>query len=104
MSAPPPRPPLPQEVVNGPPPPRPPMPDTDDEEGLFSSEPGSNRPIHMAAHGLYQEVKQVYKTNMTAHGLYTAKLNRYTQGCTAHDLYQEVKQLYTCCTWSLPES
>ncbi len=60
MSAPPPRPPLPQEVVNGPPPPRPPMPDTDDEEGLFSSEPGSNRPIHMAAHGLYQEVKQVY--------------------------------------------
>jgi hypothetical protein len=60
MSAPPPRPPLPQEVVNGPPPPpRPPMPDTDDEEGLFSSEPGSNRPIHMAAHGLYQEVKQV---------------------------------------------
>jgi hypothetical protein len=36
------------------------MPDTDDEEGLFSSEPGSNRPIHMAAHGLYQEVKQVY--------------------------------------------
>jgi len=53
----PPRPPLPQDVV--PAPPRPPMPDTDDEEGLFTTEPGSNRPIHMAAHGLYQEVKQV---------------------------------------------
>jgi len=51
----PPRPPLPQESA---PPPRPPLPDTDDEEGLFSCEPGSNRPIHMAAHGLYQEVKQ----------------------------------------------
>ena len=32
--------------------------DTDDEEGLFTSEPGTNRPIHVAAHGLYQEVKQ----------------------------------------------
>eukprot|EP00092_Neocalanus_flemingeri_P006291 GFUD01006767.1.p1 GENE.GFUD01006767.1~~GFUD01006767.1.p1 ORF type:complete len:853 (+),score=238.10 GFUD01006767.1:61-2619(+) len=53
----PPRPPLPQDHVD-PPPPRPPLPDTDDEEGLFTSEPGSNRPIHMAAHGLYQEVKQ----------------------------------------------
>ena len=53
----PPRPPLPQEL-GAPPPPRPPLPDTDDEEGLFTSEPGSNRPIHMAAHGLYQEVKQ----------------------------------------------
>ena len=51
----PPRPPLPQDMV---PPPRPPLPDTDDEEGLFSSEPGNNRPIHVAAHGLYQEVKQ----------------------------------------------
>ena len=41
---------------------RPPMAnannDTDDEEGLFTSEPGTNRPIHVAAHGLYQEVKQ----------------------------------------------
>jgi len=53
----PPRPPLPQEL-GAPPPPRPPLPDTDDEEGLFTNEPGSNRPIHMAAHGLYQEVKQ----------------------------------------------
>jgi len=53
----PPRPPLPQDCV---PPPRPPLPDTDDEDGLFSGDPdpGSNRPIHMAAHGLYQEVKQ----------------------------------------------
>ena len=60
MSAPaesraPPRPPLPQEWAA---PPRPPLPDTDDEDGLFSADPGSNRPIHMAAHGLYQEVKQ----------------------------------------------
>jgi len=64
---PPPRPPLPQDSVDattatrtglGAAPPRPPMPDTDDEEGLFTCEPGSNRPIHMAAHGLYQEVKQ----------------------------------------------
>merc|ERR1719336_669034 len=39
-------------------PPRPPFPDTDDEDGIFTSEPGSHRPIHMAAHGLYQEVKQ----------------------------------------------
>jgi len=58
---PPPRPPLPEEVRG--PPPRPPMPnantnDTDDEEGLFTNEPGTNRPIHVAAHGLYQEVKQ----------------------------------------------
>lgn len=56
---PPPRPPLPEEVRA--PPPRPPMPsanDTDDEEGLFSLDPGTNRPIHVAAHGLYQEVKQ----------------------------------------------
>jgi len=53
----PPRPPLPHEVGVGAPP-RPPHPDTDDEEGLFTMEPGSNRPIHMAAHGLYQEVKQ----------------------------------------------
>lgn len=53
----PPRPPLPQDLA-APPPPRPPLPDTDDEEGLFTNEPGSNRPIHMAAHGLYQEVKQ----------------------------------------------
>jgi len=51
----PPRPPLPQEWAA---PPRPPLPDTDDEDGLFSADPGSNRPIHMAAHGLYQEVKQ----------------------------------------------
>lgn len=59
QEAPPPRPPLPEEVRA--PPPRPPMPnanDTDDEEGLFSSDPGTNRPIHVAAHGLYQEVKQ----------------------------------------------
>ena len=35
---------------------RPPLPDTDDEDGIFTSEPGSHRPIHMAAHGLYQEV------------------------------------------------
>ena len=56
---PPPRPPLPEEIRG--PPPRPPMPnsnDTDDEEGLFTNEPGTNRPIHVAAHGLYQEVKQ----------------------------------------------
>ena len=57
---PPPRPPLPEEIRG--PPPRPPMPmpnanDTDDEEGLFTNEPGTNRPIHAAAHGLYQEVK-----------------------------------------------
>ena len=51
----PPRPPLPQDLQA---PPRPPLPDTDDEDGIFTSEPGSNRPIHMAAHGLYQEVKQ----------------------------------------------
>jgi len=51
----PPRPPPPAEHSA---PPRPPLPDTDDEDGLFSEEPGSNRPIHMAAHGLYQEVKQ----------------------------------------------
>jgi vinculin len=61
----PPRPPLPAEASIVAPPPRPPMPhphphaDTDDEEGLFSIEPRSNRPIHLAAHGLYQEVKQV---------------------------------------------
>ena len=66
LAAPPPRPPLPPELAaNGPPPPRPPMPDTDDEEGLFSMEPGSNRPIHMAAHGLYQEVKQVFEILVT---------------------------------------
>ncbi len=53
----PPRPPLPDEIKV---PPRPPMPsDTEDEEGLFTNEPGTNRPIHVAAHGLYQEVKQV---------------------------------------------
>ena len=51
----PPRPPLPADWQA---PPRPPLPDTDDEEGLFSVDPGSNRPIHVAAHGLYQEVKQ----------------------------------------------
>merc|ERR1719394_2244898 len=51
----PPRPPLPQDFQA---PPRPPLPDTDDEVGIFTSEPGSHRPIHMAAHGLYQEVKQ----------------------------------------------
>ena len=53
----PPRPPLPRDMMA---PPRPPLPDTDDEEGLFSADPdpGNNRPIHMAAHGLYQEVKQ----------------------------------------------
>merc|ERR1712117_864262 len=51
----PPRPPLPQDFQA---PPRPPLPDTDDEEGLFSADPGLSRPIHMAAHGLYQEVKQ----------------------------------------------
>merc|ERR1719458_461754 len=55
QTAAPPRPPLPQEWAA---PPRPPLPDTDDEDGLFSADPGSNRPIHMAAHGLYQEVKQ----------------------------------------------
>ena len=60
----PPRPPLPAEATIASPPPRPPMPhpgtaDTDDEDGIFSSEPRSNRPIHLAAHGLYQEVKQV---------------------------------------------
>ena len=57
----PPRPPLPHEVrVPG----RPPMPgmaDTDDEDGLFTDGPGQNRPIHAAAHGLYQEVRQVKK-------------------------------------------
>merc|ERR1719270_1778551 len=49
-----------QAALSGehPAPPRPPLPDTDDEDGLFSGDPGSNRPIHMAAHGLYQEVKQ----------------------------------------------
>ena len=57
---PPPRPPLPEEVLM---PGRPPLPDTDDEEGLFSSEPGANRPIHQAAHGLYQEVRQVQYTH-----------------------------------------
>ncbi len=55
--APPPRPPLPQEArVPG----RPPVPaDTDDEEGLFTAEPSKHKPIHAAAHGLYQEVRQV---------------------------------------------
>ncbi len=33
--------------------------DTDDEEGLFARGPGSDRPIHAAAHGLYQEVSKV---------------------------------------------
>ena len=51
----PPRPPLPHDFQA---PARPPLPDTDDEDGIFTSEPGMNRPIHMAAHGLYQEVKQ----------------------------------------------
>ena len=37
------------------------FPESEDEDGLFSMEPESNRPIHMAAHGLYQEVKQVTK-------------------------------------------
>ena len=60
----PPRPPLPAEAMSAisAPPPRPPHPhaaDTDDEDGIFSSEPRSERPIHLAAHGLYQEVKQV---------------------------------------------
>ena len=68
---PPPRPPLPEEIHQQAPPPRPPMPngntgngnneasnETDDEEGLFSSDHGMNRPIHVAAHGLFQEVKQ----------------------------------------------
>ena len=57
----PPRPPLPAEMAI---PPRPPIPqaDTDDEEGLFTLEPRSNRPIHLAAHGLYQEVKQVFRS------------------------------------------
>jgi len=55
QTAAPPRPPLPQDFQA---PPRPPLPDTDDEDGIFTSEPGSHRPIHMAAHGLYQEVKQ----------------------------------------------
>ncbi len=56
-SQPPPRPPLPHEArVPG----RPPMPsDTDDEEGLFSGEPGMKRPIHAAAQGLYREVSKV---------------------------------------------
>ncbi len=64
VAPPPPRPPLPQEArVPG----RPPMPtiggghDTDDEEGLFSGEPGTNRPIRAAAQGLYQEVSKVQK-------------------------------------------
>ena len=66
-TAPPPRPPLPEEISQPPPPrPAPPMAngneapanETDDEDGLFSSDPGMNRPIHVAAHGLYQEVKQ----------------------------------------------
>jgi hypothetical protein len=87
-SAPPPRPPLPQEVVNGPPPPRPPMPDTDDEEGLFSSEPGSNRPIHMAAHGLYQEVKQVYWAHTAAHELLNSHKHVQHILHSAHGLYQ----------------
>ena len=71
---PPPRPPLPEEIR---PPPRPPMPnanDTDDEEGVFSSEPGTNQPIHVAAHGLYQEVKQWDHTdNEIIAGLYCRK-------------------------------
>jgi len=54
----PPRPPLPVEVRMPGRPPAPAAVDTDDEEGLFSGEPGSNRPIHAAAHGLYQEVRQ----------------------------------------------
>ena len=58
---------MPEEIIQPPQvpaPPRPPMPngneanETDDEEGLFSNDPGVNRPIHVAAHGLYQEVKQ----------------------------------------------
>lgn len=57
----PPRPPLPVEVRMPGRPPAPAAVDTDDEEGLFSGEPGSNRPIHAAAHGLYQEVRQVGK-------------------------------------------
>ena len=57
VEVPPPRPPLPEEARM---PARPPAPpDTDDEEGLFAHEPGSDRPIRVAAHGLYQEVKQV---------------------------------------------
>ncbi|XP_059092000.1 vinculin-like [Tigriopus californicus] len=54
----PPRPPLPSETRV---PQRPPVPnghDTDDEDGLFSTMPSGNRPIHHAAHGLYQEVRQ----------------------------------------------
>ena len=43
---------------------RPPLPDTDDEDGIFTSEPGSHRPIHMAAHGLYQEVIVVVIFNL----------------------------------------
>ena len=57
----PPRPPLPEEVRMPGRPPAPAAVDTDDEEGLFSGEPGANRPIHAAAHGLYQEVRQVGK-------------------------------------------
>ena len=55
---PPPRPPLPKEVRMPERPAAPPA-DTDDEEGIFLNEPGANRPIHLAAHGLYQEVKLV---------------------------------------------
>eukprot|EP00095_Tigriopus_kingsejongensis_P003227 maker-scaffold547_size140190-snap-gene-0.23 protein:Tk03227 transcript:maker-scaffold547_size140190-snap-gene-0.23-mRNA-1 annotation:"Vinculin" len=54
----PPRPPLPTDARL---PKRPPGPrgcDTDDEDGLFLSAPAGNRPIHHAAHGLYQEVRQ----------------------------------------------
>ncbi|XP_071749315.1 vinculin isoform X2 [Lepeophtheirus salmonis] len=58
---PPPRPPPPDPRTFSRAPPRLPIPhgcDTDDEEGLFSNEPAGNQPIHLAAHGLYQEIKQ----------------------------------------------
>ncbi len=74
------RPPLPMENM---PPPRPPMPsgppapaDTDDEEGLFTNEPRSNRPIHLAAHGLYQEVKQVSRV------VHESRLDKLQHPCT----------------------
>ena len=56
---------------------RPPLPDTDDEDGIFTSEPGSHRPIHMAAHGLYQEVDFLITFGLRIIGTFLIKVKQW---------------------------
>ena len=60
-----PMPPKPPKSEQGPPRPPAPAHDTDDEEGLFATAPGTNRPIKAAAHGLYKEVSKVKNIRKT---------------------------------------